>query len=145
MKYSAMTLLSAALAGLIAAGPGTLAHAVAKPSPTARATNSPRVDPRIEALAKQWLHRFTVGDIDRSQLTAENSTTITPGRIQQGMALLKPFGPPIGFEYLGSEPFQAATGYDFLITYKHGQIVESIALDKWGKIAGINFQTYVPE
>jgi hypothetical protein len=46
---------------------------------------------------------------------------------------------------VGSEPVAGgAVGYDFMITYEHGQIVESIALDESGKIAGINFQAYVP-
>jgi hypothetical protein len=102
------------------------------------------VDPKIGAAAKEWFHRFQTGNIDRSQLDAEVNRELTDASIKKEEATLKPFGEPTGFEFIGSQQIKGADGYVFLITFRAGRIAEAIAFDKQGKIAGIDFQTFVP-
>jgi len=105
----------------------------------------PSADPHVLAIAKEWFFRFQRGDIDRSQLDMASNLQLTDAAIKQEEATLKAFGTPRGFRYLGSQPVQGDISYGFLILFDAGRIVESIAFDGKGKIAGIDFQTYVAE
>lgn len=63
---------------------------------------------------------------------------------QQEAAKLRPLGNPVTFVFLRSEPVHAVTGYAFLITFRAARVVEMIAFDTSGKIAGIDFQIFLP-
>ena len=102
------------------------------------------VDPKVMTAAKEWFHRFQTGNIDRSQLNAECNGELTASLIKKEEATLKPFGEPTGFEFIGSQQIKGADGYVFLIAFHAGRVAEAIAFDKQGKIAGIDFQTFVP-
>ena len=103
------------------------------------------VDPKVLALAKEWFHRFQTGNIDRSQLDASSNMELTAQDIREQEAALSALGKPAGFKFLGSDSIQGDRAYHFLITFAGpDRIVESIALNKWGKIAGIDFATYAP-
>lgn len=59
--------------------------------------------------------------------------------IQQEAATLRSFGQPEQFTYLGTEQVQGLTGYVVGITFGAGRVIEHIAFDDDGKIAGIDF------
>lgn len=111
----------------------------------ATSTPAPTVDAKIVAAAKEWFHRFQIGDIDRSQLNAEVNQQVTAEGVRKEKATLKAFGKPISFRFIGSAPIKGAIGYYFDIEFSVGRVVEAIAYDADGKIAGIDFQTYVPD
>jgi hypothetical protein len=104
-----------------------------------------QVSPKVLALAKEWFHRFQTGNIDRSQLDATSNLELTAESIRQQEAALSALGKPVAFKFLGSAMIQDDKAYHFLITFTGpDRIVESIALDNSGKIAGIDFATYTP-
>jgi hypothetical protein len=109
------------------------------------ATTVAPVSPKIFALAKEWFHRFQTGNIDRSQLDAASNMELTAEAIRQQEAALSSLGKPVAFRYLGVDEVQGDKAYHFLITFNGpDRILESIALDESGKIAGIDFATYAP-
>jgi hypothetical protein len=101
------------------------------------------VDPHIEATAKEWFFRFQRGDIDRGQLNAQVNAALTTEMIRAESAKLRPLGAPASFAFVSSEPIHGVMGYDFLLGFGNTRIIESIAFDSDGKIAGIDFRTFV--
>ncbi|GAC1391200.1 MAG: hypothetical protein NVSMB31_08490 [Vulcanimicrobiaceae bacterium] len=106
----------------------------------------PGLDPHAEPAAKDWLSRFSSGSIDRTKFTQQVDAQLTAERLAEAQTLLQPLGKPTHFLFIRSEEIEGATGYDFLVTFSGStRVVESIAFDKFGKLAGINFQTLVRE
>jgi hypothetical protein len=103
----------------------------------------PAADARVAARAKEWFHRFRSGNIDRSQLSAESNAGLTDASVQREAAVLRAFGDPTSFSFLRTYPIGGVIGYDFLWQFKSGRIIEMIAFDDDGKIAGIDFETFV--
>jgi hypothetical protein len=133
-----------AIIAVVTAFPLANGNAVAAPGATS--TMLPThvgVDPHIEAKAKEWFFRFQRGDIDRAQLNEQVNATLTTEMIRAESAKLRPLGAPASFAFVSSEPVHGAMGYDFLLDFGRTRIVESIAFDSDGKIAGIDFQTFV--
>jgi hypothetical protein len=116
--------------------------AVQSPSPRVTGLNQ-RVDPKIVAKAKEWFHRFQTGQIDRSQLNSQTNAQLTSAMIQQEAATLTRFGNPSSFQFIRAYSVSGAIGYDFLLQFSAGRIIEMIAFDADGKIAGIDFETFV--
>lgn len=108
------------------------------------AAQSPAVSPQIAALAKEWFHRFQDGKIDRAQLDEQSNRQLTDDMVRQESETLKAFGEPTDFRFVGTEQIANLTGYVFGIRFKRGVVVEHIAFRPNGKIAGIDFQTFVP-
>lgn len=106
------------------------------------AKSEPQDVSRAMSLAKEWLSRFQTGNIDRLQLEPSVSHELTDAVVRREQKILKPFGRATAIKFLGSDHVDHATGYTFGITFASGKVVESIALDREGKIAGINFQTF---
>jgi hypothetical protein len=123
-----------------------LANRNAVAAPGAASTTLPShvgVDPQIEAKAKEWFFRFQRGDIDRAQLNAQVNAALTTEMIRAESAKLRPLGAPASFAFVSSEPVHGVMGYDFLLDFGNTRIIESIAFDSDGKIAGIDFRTFV--
>ncbi|MGA9419088.1 MAG: hypothetical protein WBV40_08045 [Candidatus Cybelea sp.] len=116
--------------------------AVESPSPQVTALNQ-SVDPRITARAKEWFHRFQGGQIDRSQLDAKMNAELTNTMIEQETARLRQVGAPSSFRFIRTYAINGVIGYDFLLQFGAARIVEMIAFDPDGKIAGIDFMTFV--
>lgn len=115
-------------------------------SPSPQVTSfSHIVDPRIVATAKEWFHRFQTGQIDRSQLDTTVNGELTSAMIEQEGAKLRQFGTPSSFRFIRTYAISGAVGYDFLLQFSAGRIVEMIAFDPGGKIAGIDFMTSVKD
>jgi hypothetical protein len=115
----------------------------ASPSRPATPTAIPSVDPRILARAKEWFHRFQTGEIDRSQLNAQVNKELTSEMVAQEAATLKALGQPSSFVFIRTYPIRGLIGYDFLLQFKSARIIEMIAFDAEGKIAGIDFAKFV--
>jgi hypothetical protein len=139
-SVAAAALVVAALIPEVAsAGPTAPPSAAPSSSPASSASPAPgpTVDPAITAKAKEWLHRFQTGDIDRSQLEPGMSTAITPDIIKQLKDEVSPLGDPQSFKILSQQSLgEGITAYVYRVTFKSSSINEIIALDKDGKIAG---------
>jgi hypothetical protein len=129
--------------------PRMLPHASPSPvaSPTPRQEQTPKaqdtssVDPQILSLAKEWFRRFQIGDIDRTQLSDTVNKQLTLAMIRREAAQLKPLGNPLSVTFIRSYPISGMLGYDFQLQFKSVRIIEMIAFDGSGKIAGIDFLT----
>jgi hypothetical protein len=104
---------------------------------------SPTVSAKVAASAREWFHRFQSGTIDRSQLDSTVNLELTEDVFLQERERLSSFGDPHSFTFMRSYPVGNAIGYDFLLKFSAGRIVESIAFDGDGKIAGIDFRLFV--
>lgn len=100
--------------------------------------------PGIEDLAKSYFYEFQHGTVDRSRLDHATNQELTAAAIHQEARRLQALGKPVSFAYLGSQPIQSTTGYNFWIVFPRTRVVESIAIDASGKVAGIDFRILVP-
>ena len=98
--------------------------------------------PHVVTRAKEWFRRFQTGDIDRSQLDDQVNSQLTTAVRQRESAILTSFGKPSSFTFLRSYPIEGRMGYDFLWQFAKARIVEKIAFDADGKIAGIDFELW---
>ena len=125
--------------------PHTSPSPVASPTPrqeqTPKAQDTSSVDPQILSLAKEWFRRFQIGDIDRTQLSDTVNKQLTLAMIRREAAQLKPLGNPLSVTFIRSYPISGMLGYDFQLQFKSVRIIEMIAFDGSGKIAGIDFLT----
>lgn len=124
-----------------------VATAATKAGPAATPSAAPHVDPKIAAKAKEWFFRFRSGEIDRSQFNDVVKSELTDAMISQESARLKKLGKLVSFRFVSSGPVGAvAIGYYFALTFTSGdKVVEAIAFDGDGKIAGIDFRIFVPK
>ncbi len=122
---------------LFFAAPGRAQTAPAQSS--APSSAAPQVDPKVTAIAKDWLHRIQTANVDRSQLTDEMNTALTPSLVQQVAAQLAPLGDPTAVSFVGSNTVQGVTIYHFVLTFKMVTINELLGIDAAGKIAGLRF------
>ncbi|HEY4432905.1 MAG TPA: hypothetical protein VGM99_00765 [Candidatus Cybelea sp.] len=131
--------------------PRTAVHATPSPAPpptprpqtTAKPAENSSVDPQVLSLAKEWFRRFQIGDIDRTQLSDTVNKQLTLTMIRREAAQLKPLGDPLSVTFIRSYPISGMLGYDFQLQFKSVRIIEMIAFDGSGKIAGIDFLTLV--
>jgi D-alanyl-D-alanine carboxypeptidase len=98
-------------------------------------------NPKITALARQWLRRAQTGTIDRSQLTASFSGSLSPTIVAETKAQLAPLGEPSSFVYRGKTRAGNLTAYEYRLSFKAVTMKLSITIDSRGKIAGIDFTT----
>jgi hypothetical protein len=100
---------------------------------------APQVDPKVTAIAKDWLRRIQTATVDRSQLTDEMSAALTPSLVQQVAAQLAPLGDPTAVSFVGLQTVQGIAIYHFLLTFKAATFNEYLGIDGAGKIAGLRF------
>jgi hypothetical protein len=112
-------------------------------SPSPQATGFKTVDPQIVAKAKEWFARFQTGRLDRSQLDAQVNAELSDEVFEHEGAILRRYGAPSSFTFIRMYPIGGTVGYDFLLQFKDARIVEMIAFDPDGKLAGIDFATFV--
>jgi len=138
MSRPGARILSALSLGIVLLLHASLASAA---TPTSKAFAQSRA--AAEAKAKEWFFRFRVGHIDRSQLSSECNMGLTNNKVSQIANSLRPYGAPTTVSFMGTSPAGDATGYNFILQFKHGRVIEAIALDASGAIAGFDFQTFV--
>jgi hypothetical protein len=137
--FRATMVASIAVAGVspALAGPTPAASGSPAASSSAPPAPGPTVDPAITAKAKEWLHRFQTGDIDRTQLEPAMSTAITADVIKQLKDELSPLGDPQSFKIISQQSLgEGITAYVYRVTFKSSSINEIVAIDKDGKIEG---------
>jgi len=109
------------------------------------------VDPKVQALAKDWLIRTQQANPDRSQLEKRINAVLTPALISGAAKSLAPLGPLTGFTFVRSSTIvgpmthKRFQQYTFLATFRHAKLNWFIVLDDAGKIAGIEFAPYSPK
>ncbi len=108
------------------------------PAPAAPAAASATVDPKIEAMAKDWLHRAQTNTLDRSQMTDQMSAQLTPDVTQKVASQLATLGDYESFTYVETTPSDGLTVYHFVVAFKPITLNEFLALTPDGKIAGFN-------
>jgi D-alanyl-D-alanine carboxypeptidase len=99
----------------------------------------PGENPKITALARQWLRRAQTGEIDRSQLTASFSASLNAAAVAETKAQMAPLGAPTSFIYRGKSSLAGVTVYRYRVSFKSGTLKLTIGIDRAGKIAGIDF------
>lgn len=102
-------------------------------------TSAPHVDPKVTAIAKDWLHRIQTANVDRSQLTDQMSAALTPSLVQMVAAQLAPLGDPTAVSFVASTTAQGITIYHFVLTFEAATVNEFLGIDGAGKIAGLRF------
>lgn len=105
---------------------------------------SPTAPPGIEALAARCFYQFQCARIERSQFDAVSNRELTDAVVSREAQRLRVLGKPSYFRYLGSEPLQEVTGYDFLVVFHGARVIESVAIDGAGEIAGVDFRIFLP-
>jgi hypothetical protein len=108
---------------------------------TSQALSKSRQAARV--MAKEWFYQFRSGSIDRSQLDRECDLELTQQRVTEIAASLRPYNVPTAVVFMGTSPAGGATGYNFILQFSNGRVLEAIALDRSGAIAGFDFQTFV--
>jgi hypothetical protein len=109
---------------------------------TPRPTPTPHVAPQIMAAAKQWFHAFQTGKVDRSKLNSLVNVQLTDAMIHSEARVLQRYKNPTSFVFASSEPVNGVTGYDFVLSFPKARIIESIAFDDGGLLAGIDFRVF---
>jgi hypothetical protein len=106
-------------------------------SASSSASAGPTVDPAITAKAKEWLHRFQTGDLDRSQLSSQMNTALTADVVKQLKDELSPLGDAQSFKITSQQSLgEGITAYVYRVAFKSSSIDEIIAFDGNGKISG---------
>jgi ABC-type transport system substrate-binding protein len=110
--------------------------AAAAPAPAAPDT----VDPKIEAMAKDWLHRVQTNTWDRSQLTDQMNSQLTPDVATKIAAQFASIGDYTSFTYRDSvlQP-DGLRVYHFVVAFKSVTLNEYLGLTPDGKVAGLHF------
>jgi hypothetical protein len=129
-------LIAPAYAG--AQTPAAAGSPAAAAAPAASATPA-TADPKIEALAKDLMHRAQTNTFDKTQLTDQMSTGLTAELTKTLASRLGPLGEPSSFIYAGSQPTDGVTAYGFLVTFSSMKVKEIFAVDATGKVAGLSF------
>lgn len=96
-------------------------------------------DPKITALAKQWVKRVQTGTVDRTQLTAEMSKALTPVLVKNVAAQFGALGPLTSIAYRSKKVVNGITVYTYALAFGPSKLTLTIGLDGTGKIAEIFF------
>lgn len=135
MRQSILGSAFVILAAIFLLSPAHGAAQTSAPSPATSAT----VDPKIEAMAKDWLHRAQTNTIDRSQMTDQMSSQLTPDVTQKVAAQLATLGDYESFTYVETTTSDGLTVYHFVVSFKPITLNEFLALTPDGKVAGLQF------
>lgn len=107
-----------------------------KPAPPLAATG----DSSALALAKTLLHQAQTGQIDRSRLSANLSTTLTSSAIADMKEQLAPLGPASSFTLQSRTKDGSGTTYYYRVAFANNGAYEELTLDAHGKVAGLWFK-----
>lgn len=111
----------------------------------AAATPSPQpVNPKIEALARDWLLRTQTGDIDRSQLSSFASAKLTPRVARDTARTLAHLGTLESLTYVGSNLSARDGNYEFVAVFPKTSLKWVLQVDPHGKIDGLFFVPLEP-
>jgi D-alanyl-D-alanine carboxypeptidase len=103
------------------------------------------VDPKIEALAKEWLLRAQTGEIDRSQLSSFVNAKLRPPLVRKAMRALAPLGTLESVVYVGSNSAAQDRSFQFVAVFPKTSLTWVVQLDPHGKIDGFFFRPLEPK
>jgi hypothetical protein len=139
------------VAGLLVISP---ARGLAQTSPSPAATAAPAapaasaapgisltVDPKIEAMAKDWLHRVQTNTYDRSKMTDQMNKQLTPELAAKVGTQFTTLGDYTSFTYVDTKSINGITVYHFVVAFKSITLNEYLGLAADGKVAGLQFTT----
>lgn len=135
------------LASLALLSPARGAAQTAAPAPAAAASApaaSGTVDPKIEAMAKDWLHRVQTNTWDRSQLTDQMKAQLTPDMATAVAAKFASLGDYTSFTYNDTQLSGGLTVYHFVVAFRSLTLNEYLGLTPEGKVAGLQFTPVTP-
>ena len=119
----------------------------AQTAPSQSAPNAPNAtptvgveNPTITARAKDVLHRIQTNTLDRSQLSSEFNSSLSPDQLTKARQQLATFGEPQQLTYDSELKRGDQTAYLYHVTLQKGQLDEIIALDQSGKISALLFR-----
>lgn len=96
-------------------------------------------DDTISALAKEWVKRCQLADIDYSQL--RDGFTMNETTARRWSQLTAPLGEPSDFKIVGrATNSRGITNYNFHITFACGTIWFVLGIDAAGKINQLSFK-----
>jgi hypothetical protein len=133
------------LLALATASPSAAPSDAATPGPAASALALPtNEDPAVTKRAKDWFHRMEVGNVDRSQLSAQMNTALTDALVAQTAAQLGPLGEPTAFKYVKVYLVGDQLAYVYQVSVPSGSFYWWFGLDAKGQITGFYVRTEVP-
>ena len=103
--------------------------------------------PIATRVAKEWFFAFRSGQVDRRKLSDAVNNELSASVLQKEMRTLQRFGTPRSFEYLRVARFGGLPTYEVVVSYANTErkVIEGIAFDGNGKLAGIDFEIVAPE
>ena len=108
----------------------------------ARAADKPAAgeDPKITAVARDWIHRLQIGDPNRAQLTSKMSAFFTTRTLAFGKNTLGALGEPLALLYRGKTKRDGLTDYLYRVKFKSRVMILMLGIDRRGKIADFGFK-----
>jgi protein involved in temperature-dependent protein secretion len=102
-----------------------------QPSPSAT------VDPGMMRQAKTWFAALQAGTVDRSQLAAKASSSLTDADLAQAKAMIGNLGTPASFAQQQAASQGGISYAIYLVTFKNGTKYDFFfAVDQQGKVEG---------
>ncbi len=131
-------IVAAALLAFAGTGVAAMAAPTAAPSPAASTAPTPTPDPAMVARAKSFFKMLQTGQLDKSQLSAEALTSLTPDKLAAAKAALAPLGDPVTFEQVATGVKGTLSYYVYLLSFGNGAKLNYVfALDAQSKVAGL--------
>lgn len=113
---------------------------IASPSVTPK---PPRTGATVLPLAREWLRRVQMGDIDRTQLDATMNTAMTSHMVAAMRSAYRRAGSPVSFTFVGSYELPGANvAYDYRVRFARRKLFERIVFDRNGLISGLRFRPF---
>lgn len=105
---------------------------------------APNENPKIRALAQEWLVRLQTGNVDRTQLTADAAKELTPARARASARKALAIGKPRAFVYEGMVYRGRRFGYSYRLTFAGAVVSFDLLLTESGKIADLELSREDP-
>jgi hypothetical protein len=121
---------------------GTQPEPMGPPAPAYQPMNQPSptatVDPGMLRQAKTWFAALQSGTVDRSQLAAKASSSLTDADLAQAKAMIGNLGTPASFEQQQAASQGGISFAIYLVTFKSGAKYDFFfAVDQQGKVQGL--------
>ena len=90
-------------------------------------------NPRITALAREWIHRIQTGHVDKSLLTPQAAAKATPDVLSMAQEELGSLGDP-QLVYMGKSTSLNFTTYNYRVIFKAASLLMNLEIDRNGKV-----------
>lgn len=115
-----------------------LAHPQAQTPAAAptQATEAPREDPAVTALALKIYAQMRTGKVDPSLLSEQMNKSLTPEVLTKNKPAFDQLGDPGKLTLQSRNTTPQGTGYDYLANFAEAQLHVRIFIDNAGKVGG---------